>query len=72
MNTIPTALGGRPKNHAINAVVIDAMILHVTALARCLFLSTTSATQFFCLLLPSYRIPRVTQDISSPRSQQEP
>ena len=72
IKTMPTALGGRPKNHAIKAVVIDAMILHVIALPKCLFFVTTSATRFFYLLQPSYRTPQVTQDISSPRSQQEP
>lgn len=43
MKTMPTALGGRPKNHAMSAVVTDAIILQVTAFAKCLFFVTTSA-----------------------------
>ena len=35
-NTAPIILGGRPNDHAINAVVILAMIRQVTALAKCL------------------------------------
>lgn len=35
-NTAPMTLGGRPNDHAINAVAILAMIRQVIALAKCL------------------------------------